>query len=161
MEPIYPAVAAAQAEGTVSNRHAHVIVNAIEKLPDAIRAEMDRTVEGILLDVARHYDPRFLQSHADELRNCLDPDGLLRDHEHRNKHRDLQLARRPDGTAHLSGDLTAECAEHLHTQLDALTRPKPTTSTDSTDGSTAEDGSSTPIGGAGGPDPRTPGQPPP
>src|SRR3954471_7444757 len=45
LEPIYPLVAAAQAEGVISTQHAKVIVDTVEALPDAVREECEEQVE--------------------------------------------------------------------------------------------------------------------
>ncbi len=163
--PLFAAVAAAQADGVISQQHAQVIVSAVQKLPATVRHDLHATVEQILLDVAREQHPRFLEQHASELGAYLDPDALGREHAYRDKHRDLRRTRRPDGSAHLSGDLTPDCAEHFHTHLDALSRPRaPTPATTRGSGddagrtSHADPGDADPDRAARGRDARTAGQ---
>lgn len=57
LEPIYPTVAAAQAEGAISPQHARIIVDTIEGLPAEVRAVHDRSVERTLVGHARELDP--------------------------------------------------------------------------------------------------------
>jgi hypothetical protein len=136
--PIYPAVAAAQAAGALSPQHARVIYQMIEKLPDDVAGEHDESAEQFLLEQARVFDPSTLGVVAERLRATLDQDGKLADLDRQQRRRSLELHRRADGSARIEGELSAECAEHLETHLDALSRPAP-----------AADGT---------PDPRTPAQ---
>ena len=138
LEGTYPAVSAAQAAGEISVQHAAAIVDTITKLPDDVAAEFDRTIETILVDFARDHDPVQLRRHAEELRYLFDQDGKYHDIRHCERLRDLRLRDNADGSAHLDGELTAECAERLRVVFDALGKPRP-----------AEDGTL---------DPRTPGQ---
>jgi hypothetical protein len=138
LPPIHPVVAAAHAEGAISAAHARVIVAAVAKLPDEIAAELDRTVEQLLVYFAREHDPLLLKRHADQRVYALDQDGQYRDLAYCERHRFLDVHHRADGSAYGSFDLSAECGEHLRVMLDTLARPMP-----------AEDGL---------PDPRTPGQ---
>jgi hypothetical protein len=138
LEPIYPTVAAAQAQGAISAAHARVVVDAVAALPAEVAVTHDRAVEQWLTDQAREWDPDQLAKHARDVVNALDPDGTLREGKERDRTRNLRLTNRPDGSAHLEADLTAECAERLRVLLAALAKPAP-----------AADGSR---------DPRTPGQ---
>ncbi len=125
LDPEFAAVGAAQAEGAISDRHAQVIVAAVEALPDEVRYDVGEQVEGVLVGVAREHDPHLLARHARDLVNALDQDGTLRDLRYREQRRSLHFRRRADGSARLEGELTPECAEHLATALDALARPEP------------------------------------
>jgi hypothetical protein len=122
---IFPAVAAAQAQGLISERHARLIVQTVDKLPDAAQAEHGAEVEEQLVDYAGRFDPVQLDKLATRISAHLDPDGRLKDVDYRNQHRDLTVRQRVDGSAALSGELTAECAELLLLHLDALAAPKP------------------------------------
>src|SRR5579875_374573 len=44
LDPIYPAIAEAQIAGSISSEHARVVVETVESLPEAVRAEHDRSV---------------------------------------------------------------------------------------------------------------------
>jgi hypothetical protein len=115
-----------------------LITATIDRLPEDIRAVHDRTVESFLVGQARLFAPEQLATLARRLTDTLDPDGVLADERHRHRLRDLTLQLRPDGSAHLDGELTAACTEALRTVLDATAKPTP-----------AVDGTR---------DPRTPGQ---
>jgi hypothetical protein len=138
LEPIYPTVAAAQAEGAISAGHARVIVAAVEQLPAEIAVTHDRAVEAWLTGQAREWDPDQLAKHARDVVSALDPDGTLREGAERERNRHLRLSDRPDGSARLEAELTPECAERFRTLLTPLAKPAP-----SADGTK---------------DPRTPGQ---
>jgi hypothetical protein len=138
LPPIFEATAAVSATGAISPRHAAVITDAISKLPAAIQAELDVTVERILLEHARELNPRQLRLAANDLRAALDQDGILADERDRRRRRHLTIHQRPDGSAYGSFDVEAPCAEALLAVTNTFARPAP-----------AEDGA---------PDPRTPGQ---
>lgn len=148
VEPQYPLVAAAQADGIISERHAAVIVQAVQKLPDPVADEFGEFVEKALLETAHDTDPKQLAQHARALTYLLDQDGQLDDDRRHERKRGLELHRRPDGSARLEGELTAEAAELLQTVLDALTKPKPT----------AADGGAGDGGSVAEPDRRAPSQ---
>ncbi len=125
LAPIYPQVAAAQGAGEISERHAALIIDTIEHLPDGVRVAHEETVEQVLVEQARQFDPATLATIARRISDTLDPDGTLKDYAYRRRHRYLDLHPRPDGSAHLEGDLDAECAEKLRTVLDTLAAPRP------------------------------------
>ncbi len=103
-----------------------------------MREEHEERVEADLVGFARRFDPDGLAQIARRITALLDPDGASAEVEYRHRRRYLDLHRRPDGSAHVEGDLDVEAAEHLQVVLDALAAPKP-----------AQDGT---------PDPRTAGQ---
>jgi hypothetical protein len=179
LEPIYRTVAAAQAAGTISARHAAVIVRAVDTLPGGVQAEHGEAVEQDLVGYAGEFDPHQLAVLAHRVHACLDPDGLLKDSAYRQRCRDLTVRARPDGSSTVSGQLTAECTERLLGVFDALAGPKPQTpladpdhpgDPDTPDAASGAGGGSGggssggtvrgagPGGTAGGPDPRTAGQ---
>ena len=123
--PIYPTVASAQAAGELSPQHARIIYTTIEKLPADVAAEHDESAEAFLVEQAQIFDPMLLGRVAERLRATLDQDGSYHDPERQERRRGLEFHRRADGTAHIEGELTAECAEHLETHLDALSKPTP------------------------------------
>jgi hypothetical protein len=127
LEPIYPLVAAAQADGAISAAHAKVIVDTVEALPDAVRAEQEEQVEADLVGYARRFDPLTLGHTARRISALLDPDGILQDAAYRHRRRYLDLHRRVDGSAHLDGELDGEAAEYLQVVLDTLAGPNPAT----------------------------------
>ena len=107
----------------ISPEHARVIVRAVEALPAAVQAEHGVEVERELVAYARRFDPQSLHKLALRLHDCLDPDGSLDDPKERERKRDLTVQQRPDGSAALRGELTAECAERLLGVFDALGGP--------------------------------------
>ena len=125
LDPAYPRVAAAQAAGDISARHAQTIVRTSETLPDAARAEHGGRVEADLVEIAAEFDPQRLAQPGQHIHDCLDPDGRLRDTAHRNRSRHVNLSRRADGSARLSGELSAECAGRLWPRWTRWPRPNP------------------------------------
>ncbi|SHH07489.1 protein of unknown function [Jatrophihabitans endophyticus] len=121
----FPVVAAAQAAGSISPRHAAVVVQTVDALPEAVQAEHGARVEAELVDYATQFDPFELGRIAARIRAVLDQDGALCDVAYRERHRDLTIRQRPDGSASISGEATAELAERLLTVLDALAAPRP------------------------------------
>jgi hypothetical protein len=97
----------------------------IDHLPAAIQAELDTTVEGILLDHAEQLDPKLLRVAARDLAAALDQDGILAQERDRQRHRALTVHQHADDTATLHGRLDAICTELLLTYLDSAARPRP------------------------------------
>jgi hypothetical protein len=123
LPPVFEAVATAQAGGEISARHAEVVVRAVDALPAVVRVEHGAQVESDLVRYALEFDPHSLAKIAQRIYDCLDPDGTLHDPKDRERKRDLSLRQRPDGSASLTGELTAECAERLLGVFDALAAP--------------------------------------
>jgi len=127
LEPIYPTVAAAQAAGEIAAAHARVVARTVESLPAEVRAQHDRSVEALLVDKAKQFDPDTLSRVvARRVLDTLDPDGTLQTVEERHTRRGHDIHVRPDGSSHVEGDLTAECTELLLTLRDSLGRPAST-----------------------------------
>ena len=112
------------------------MVKAVETLPAGVAAEHGARVEADLVDYASGFDdgfdPHQLAILAHRIHACLDPDGQLHDGQlhdaaHRQRRREVTVRQRPDGSAALGGELTAECAERLLGVFDALGAPKPET----------------------------------
>lgn len=125
LPPIFPAIAQAIAEGAISDQHAHVITKTIDALPAAVQADYDTAVEQTLVKQARTLDPIQLAHLAHGVADRLDPDGTLNTEADHARRRGLTLARRPDGSAHIEGELTSACTEALLSVLDATARPTP------------------------------------
>src|ERR1700749_871553 len=124
----HPEVAAAFADGAICGAAAVTIARTVDKLPaDTLDLEhgAGRAVETVLVDFARDNDPETLRRHATAVATALDQDGAYRDHERRERTRDVRLSRRPDGSGTAAVEMTAELAEYLHTTLDCLGRPQP------------------------------------
>ena len=101
------------------------MVRAVDALPAVVQAEHDEQVEADLVGYAAQFDPYSLAKIAQRIHACLDPDGTLDDPKERERKRDLTLRQRPDGSAAVCGELTAECAERLLGVFDALGAPTP------------------------------------
>jgi hypothetical protein len=120
----FPEVAAAVAEGAISDRHAALICRTIAELPEAA-VEQAGAVEAMLAEHARMVNPDQLTVLTRTVRACLDPDGALaseRDHERR---RHATLTALPDGSGRLQVQLTAEATAVWQTVLGTLSRPTP------------------------------------
>jgi hypothetical protein len=120
----FPQVAAAVAEGAISDRHAALICRTIAELPEAA-VEQAGAVEAMLAEHARVVNPDQLTVLTRTVRACLDPDGALaseRDHERR---RHATLTALPDGSGRLQVQLTAEATAVWQTVLGTLSRPTP------------------------------------
>jgi Domain of unknown function (DUF222)/HNH endonuclease len=125
LPPAYPRLAQAQAAGQISERHVRLITDTIDKLPDQPRLEQGAVIEAELVEHAQIFDPAQLSRLTRRLCDCLDPDGILRDVAYRDRLRGLHLHVRPDGSARLDGELTAEHTERLLVTFDALAGPRP------------------------------------
>ena len=122
---VFAQTAAAHDTGTISAEHAQVIITAIDTLPSALAAIHDTAIEARLVTDAALLDPPRLAKLARRVTDHLDPDGVLHDEAHRDRTRDLSIHQRRDGSARITGELTAPCAEKLLTVLDTLARPLP------------------------------------
>lgn len=126
--PVHPTVAAALESGSISGRAAVVIAKTVDELmdlPDALEPGAEAAVETVLTDFAREHDPEMLQRHAKAVRDRLDQDGRLADHERALRRREATLRRGPDGSGTLTAEVTCELAEYLATMFDCLGRPEP------------------------------------
>ena len=120
-----PQVAAAQADGAIAERHAQIIRESIDTLPDAVHTEHGAAIEAELVGYARRFDPHQLKRLAHRIRYCYDQDGSLDEVDRREKHRELTVTQRPDGSSTIKGEATAELTELLLLHLDAFARPQP------------------------------------
>src|SRR4051794_37732966 len=123
--PRFPLVAAAQADGVLSDRHAAVIAKWVDKLPDELADQAGEFLESTLVEHARHLDPNLLERHARQLVYLLDQDGQYAEEKYRDKQRSFRIQPRPDGSSRVEGELTAECTAHLLAGVDAPTQPRP------------------------------------
>jgi len=126
LEPRFPHVAAALAEGTISARHATVITATVDRLPDRVlteQPELVAQVEPTLVGHARKLDPDRLAVLARTVATCLDPDGQLVAEQDHQRRRSVALAVLPNGSGRLTGTLTGEAAAVWTTILDTLARP--------------------------------------
>lgn len=123
--PLFSHVAAAQAGGDISPRHAAVIEKTITDLPDAVQDEHGENIESELVGCATRFDPAHLSLLARRMSDIYDPDGILEDDERAQRRRDLSLRTHPDGSGRLEGDLSPECTERMRGLFDSLAAPHP------------------------------------
>ena len=123
--PLCPAIAAAQVAGEISEGQARTVVAILEKLPDAVPAERGRQIEADLVGYCAQFDPHILAKLGQRIVAHYDPDGPAEAVEHREKHRDVTVHQRVDGSSRLTGELTAEATELLLLHCDALAKPRP------------------------------------
>ncbi len=97
LAPIFPAVAAAQADGAISPEQARVITRCVARLPAAVQLEHGPAVEARLVADAAQFDPDLLAKLAALITAHLDPDGTLTEHADRERTRHAALTR--TGTA--------------------------------------------------------------
>ena len=81
-------------------------------------------LETELVGYARDFDPHSLGECARVLRDCYLPDGSEHEAAVRERAREFTISPRPDGSARISGEATAELTEYLRTCLDPLAKPK-------------------------------------
>jgi len=108
-------------DGEIGYQHAAVIAHAARDLGDGPVRER----EAILVEAARALEVRDLRKVTAHLRDCLDPDGALRDANRDHERRRVHLGQVLDGMFHLEGWLEPECGAALRTALSALMAPLP------------------------------------
>ncbi|MGH3098823.1 MAG: DUF222 domain-containing protein [Streptosporangiales bacterium] len=125
LPPLYPHLAAAQAEGAVSPAHVAVVADRLEKLPRAVTDEDRADAEAVLADQARVFDPTVLGTLAMKVAACLDPDGTLASEEEKTQKRELRLSKGLHGMAELRGSFDPEAEGWIRAALDPLAKPTP------------------------------------
>jgi hypothetical protein len=120
----FEAVAAAQQAGSISERHARIVIDTVEHLPAVIRDSEGDELAAQLVGYARQFDPHQLARLARRMADCLNPDGTLKDSKERDRERDITLHQRADGSGTGTVKLTAELMELLLTHFDAYAQPK-------------------------------------
>src|SRR5882672_9012297 len=136
--PLLPAVAAAQADGSISPDHARVIAKTVSELPQDVEVEHGTAVEARLVAEAQRFDPSVLATLAQRVVALLNPDGVLADDAEHDRRRHATLSGNRDGSGELRAHLTPTALAQWQAVLDPLAAPQPSD--------------------ADGPDPRSPGQ---
>src|SRR6185437_14106830 len=96
LEPVYPAVASAFADGEIGPEHATAIADTVEKIPVSDRAKHAPAVETTLLEHARTVDPHTVRLLGQRILAHLDPDGPSPDEQRlQQSHRRVALDRLP------------------------------------------------------------------
>ncbi|HZY75368.1 MAG TPA: DUF222 domain-containing protein [Jatrophihabitantaceae bacterium] len=125
LEPLFPAVAAAQAAGDISSAHARVITAAIEALPTNVEFEFGRKLEADLVEHSRQNDPATVDRQFRRMLEQLDPDGTEPSDREHQRQRGLHLRTNADGSGEIRGRLTPMAAATWTAVLDALSKPAP------------------------------------
>jgi hypothetical protein len=126
LEPVYPAVASAFADGVIGAEHAAAIADTVEAIPAADRAEHAAAAETTLLEQARTVDPRTVRLLGQRILAHLDPDGPAPAEERQQQaHRSVTLNRLPDATGLLQGRLTPTCQAIWEAILTPLAARRP------------------------------------
>src|SRR5882757_9797581 len=123
--PLLPAVAAAQAEGSISPEHARVIAKTVSELPKDVECEHGAAVEARLVAEAQRFDPNVLATLARRVVALLNPDGVLADDAEHDRRRHATLSGNRDGSGELRAHLTPTALAQWQAVLDPLAAPKP------------------------------------
>jgi hypothetical protein len=118
----HPVVAAALAEGAVSESLARVICGLTDRLPAELRDEADAILLAALLGGATLADLLGLGETMYQMSRSGSPDGDD-DPERASEDRSVRLMTTFQGAGVLTGDLTPECAAAVRKVLDALAVP--------------------------------------
>ncbi|UXA04523.1 HNH endonuclease [Mycobacterium sp. SMC-2] len=123
LEPVLPATAAAQREGTLGGGQVAVIRKFFHHLPGWVDFTTRQAVEADLATHGTQYRPEQLAELADHISDCLNPDGTYTD-EDRARRRGLTLGKQgPDGMSELRGVLTPEARATVEAVLAKLAAP--------------------------------------
>ncbi len=126
LDPVYPATAAAQAAGTISEKHARIIPQTIGHLPHHLDEDTAALAEQTLVKQAETLRPSELGKVADRLTAYLDPDGQLSDDTDRAARRGLSIGKqRADGMSPINGLLDPATRALVDAAFSALGRPVP------------------------------------
>jgi len=126
LEPVYPDVAEALADGAIPVDHAAAIADTVEAIPAGDRAQHAVQVEATLLEHARRVDPHTVRLLGQRILAHLDPDGPSPAEQRlQQAHRRLNLTRLPDSTGLLDGRLTPTCQAIWETILTPLAARRP------------------------------------
>src|SRR5882672_7482879 len=123
--PLLPAVAAAQADGTISPDHARVIAKTVSELPSEVEFEHGAAVEARLVAEAQRFDPSVLATLARRVVALLNPDGVLADDLEHDRRRHATLSGNRDGSDELRAHLTPTALAQWQAVLDPLAAPRP------------------------------------
>lgn len=117
LDPVLPATAAAQRDGTAGPGHVTVIRDFWHALPDGVDLELRDNAEAKLASLAAAHRPDELAKLAARLTDCLNPDGNFADTD-RARRRGLVLGRQGvDGMTRISGHLDPQTRATLDAVL--------------------------------------------
>ncbi len=122
---LLPALAAAQADGSVSNDHTSVILASLRQLPTSVSLEDHRLATQHLVEAAITMRPREVATVGRRILAHLAPDGGLAAEAEQHRHRSFALHPETDGSYTARGRLTAACGALLLTCLTPRSAPQP------------------------------------
>ncbi|MGD1174138.1 HNH endonuclease signature motif containing protein [Mycobacterium seoulense] len=123
MEPLLPATAAAQRDGTLGTGQVAVIRRFFHQLPGWVDFATRQAVEADLATHGMDYRPEQLAELAHHVADCLNPDGTYTD-EDRARRRGLTLGKQgPDGMSELRATITPELRATVEAVLAKLAAP--------------------------------------
>jgi hypothetical protein len=125
-------VGAALASGAVNVPQAHVIVEALDNLPESLDPETRAKAEAHLIAEAGHYGPRELRRLGHGLLEVIAPEiadeaeyqRLLAEEKRSRAQTRLNVRDRGDGTSDLTARIPTPLAHRVRTYLDAYTSPR-------------------------------------
>jgi hypothetical protein len=117
VEPALPAVAAAMADGDLSEDHVEVLAEAMAALPSAAEAHV--------VDYALQHEPHSAKAFCKELAYRLDQDGPEPKLPEQAQPKNFLRRRWQSGRYHLFADLDATTGAKLDALLDPLAKPEP------------------------------------
>jgi hypothetical protein len=117
VDPALPGVAAAMADGELSEDHVDVLTEAMAELP--------AVAEEHVVEYARQHEPRSAKEFCKELAYRLDQDGPEPKEPEPVQPRNFVRRRRKSGRYLLSADLDAETGAKLDALIDQLAKPEP------------------------------------
>jgi len=109
LDPVLPAVAAAQAAGAITNEHVKVLRDTMKKIPPWVDIVTRAQIEVDLVRVAVGVGPKELKETAALRLFLLDQDGPEPDDEERQRTRGLSTGKQlPNGNVPLQGEMSPE-----------------------------------------------------
>ncbi|HEY0167869.1 MAG TPA: DUF222 domain-containing protein [Jatrophihabitans sp.] len=121
-----PALAAAQADGSVSTEHTEVILTTLNNLPTEVSVEDQALAEKHLVEAAAILRPREVAAVGRRILAHLHPDGALACEAEQHRRRGLTLLAETDGSYTVRGRLTATCGALLLATLTPRSAPQAT-----------------------------------
>lgn len=111
LEPRYPNLADAVARGDCAPAHVNAVLDILNKIPQAVRADVKETAERFMAYFARQLTPKQITQVGTHLLARIDPDGSLSDDADRKRRRGLN-----------KGEQDAQSMSTLTGTLDPTTR---------------------------------------
>ncbi|HEX8080720.1 MAG TPA: DUF222 domain-containing protein [Jatrophihabitans sp.] len=121
-----PALAAAQADGSISTEHTTTVLAALSDLPSTVSAEDQSLAEKHLVEAATTLRPREVAAVGRRILAHLHPDGTLASEAEQRRRRGFTLHPESDGSYTARGRLTARCGALLLATLTPRSAPQPT-----------------------------------